>query len=177
MNKLVAFGIFLSAFVLQVNAQKVYATKSASIRFYSHTPAEDIEATNKNAESKLIDKTGQVMFGLLIKGFTFENGLMQEHFNKPDYMNSDKFPKAEFKGTITNIAAVNFAKDGVYNATADGNLTIKGVTKKVTAKGTITITKGKVSLKSTFKLNVKDYGVDGSEVAKDLEITVTAKYD
>ncbi len=158
-------------------SQKTYATKSAQVKFFSHTPAEDIEATNNQAESKLIDKTGQVMFSLLIKGFRFENELMQEHFNGADYMNSTKFPKGEFKGTITNIATVNFAKDGVYNVTADGNLTIKGITKKVATKGTITVAKGKISTKSIFKINVKDFGVDGSEVAKDLEVTVTAKYE
>ena len=172
------FLILLAACSLTaISAQKTYVTKSAQVKFFSHTPAEDIEATNNQAESKLVDKTGQVMFSLLIKGFRFENELMQEHFNGADYMNSTKFPKGEFKGKITNIAAVNFAKDGTYNVTTTGDLTIKGITKKVTAKGTITVTKSKISTKSIFKINVKDYGVDGSEVTKDLEITVTAKYE
>lgn len=157
-------------------SQKTYATKAAQVKFFSHTSAEDIEANNNQAESKLIDKTGQVMFSLLIKGFRFDNELMQEHFNGADYMNSTQFPKSEFKGIITNIATVNFAKDGTYNIAVDGNLTIKGITKKVAAKGTITVAKGQVSTKSIFKINVKDFGVDGSEVTKDLEITVTAKY-
>jgi polyisoprenoid-binding protein YceI len=159
-------------------SQKTYATKSAQVKFFSHTLAEDIEAINNQAESKLIEKTGQVMFSLLIKGFRFENELMQEHFNGADYMNSTKFPKGEFKGTIANIAAVNFTKDGSYNVTANGNLTIKGITKKVTTKGTVTVAKGKVSTKSIFKINIKDFGVDGGkEIAKQLEITVTAKYE
>lgn len=158
-------------------SQKTYATKSAQVKFFSHTPAEDISAINNQAESKLIDKTGQVMFSLLIKGFRFENELMQEHFNGEDYMNSTKFPKGEFKGTITNIATVNFAKDGVYNVTANGNLTIKGIIKKVATKGTITIAKGIVTTKSIFKITIKDFGINASEVAKDLEITVTAKYE
>ena len=158
-------------------SQKTYATKSAQVNFFSRTPAEDISAINNQVESKLIDKTGQVMFGLLIKSFRFENELMQEHFNGADYMNSTKFPKGEFKGIIANIAAINFTKDGTYKVTGDGNLTIKGITKKVATKGTITIAKGKVTMKSMFKINVKDFGVDGTEVAKDLEITVTANYD
>jgi hypothetical protein len=158
-------------------AQKTYATKAAQVKFFSHTPAEDISAINNQAVSKLVSNTGDVMFSVLIKGFRFENELMQEHFNGADYMNSTKFPKGEFKGTITNIATVNFAKDGVYNVTANGNLTIKGITKKVAAKGAITITKGIVSTKSIFKIMIKDFGINASEVAKDLEITVTAKYE
>ena len=31
-------------------------------------------------------------------------------------MESSKFPKEDFKGFITNISAVNFAKDGTYDA-------------------------------------------------------------
>ena len=173
------FLVFVSFFSLATAfSQKTYATKSAQVKFFSHTLADDIEAINNQAESKLVDKTGQVMFSLLIKGFRFENELMQEHFNGADYMNSTKFPKGEFKGTITNIASVNFTKDGTYNVTANGNLTIKGITKKVAAKGNITITKGKVSTTSIFKINIKDFGVDGGkEIANQLEITVTAKYE
>lgn len=158
-------------------SQKTYATKAAQVKFFSHTPAEDISAINNQAVSKLVSNTGDIMFSVLIKGFRFENELMQEHFNGADYMNSTQFPKGEFKGKITNIATVNFAKDGTYKVTATGTLTIKGVTKNVSATGTITVAKGILSAKSLFKINVKDYGVDGSEVAKDLEITVTAKYD
>ncbi len=167
--------------VLVSFSQKTYATKSAQVKFYSHTPAEDIEATNNQAESKLIDKTGQLMFSLLIKGFRFENELMQEHFNGKDYMDSDKFPKAEFKGTIANIAAVNFTKDGIYNVNASGNLTIRGITKLVTAKATVTVTKGVVSSKSVFKIKIKDFGLTGKDIgsviANDMEITTTAKYN
>ncbi len=169
---LVALFTFTNGF-----SQKIYATKSAQVKFFSRTPAEDISAINNQAESKLIDKTGQIMFSLLIKSFRFENELMQEHFNGADYMNSTKFPKGEFKGTIANIAAISFERDGNYNVTGSGNLTIKGITKKVATKGTIVIAKGKVTMNSMFKINVKDYGVDGTEVAKDLEINVIAKYD
>ncbi|KAI9449340.1 Lipid/polyisoprenoid-binding, YceI-like protein [Russula earlei] len=163
-----------------VHAQKIYATKSAQVKFFSSTKAEDIEATNSQAESKLSDK-GQLMFSLLIKGFRFENELMQEHFNEKDYMNSDQYPKSEFKGAITNIATVNFAKNGSYPVVAEGNLTIRGVTQKVTAKGTLTVANGKVSTKSVFKIKAKDFGFTGKlitgTISEELEITVTAKYD
>ena len=171
--------LLLIAFFTLANSftQKTYVTKAAQVKFFSHTPAEDIEATNNQAVSKLVSNTGDIMFSVLIKGFRFENELMQEHFNGADYMNSTKFPKGEFKGKITNIATVNFTKDGTYKVAATGTLTIKGVTKIVSTTGSITVAKTVVSTKSLFKINVKDYGIDGSEVAKDLEITVTAKYE
>jgi hypothetical protein len=156
---------------------KIYTTNKASIRFFSTTPEEDIEATNSQALSSLNIQTGVLNFAALIKGFHFENELMQNHFNDKDYMNSDAFPKSEFKGVISNINKVNFSKDGNYNVTATGNLSIHGATRKVTATGILSLNSGIVTLKSVFKINRVDYGITTNEVADALEITVTAKYD
>lgn len=154
---------------------KTYKSTKGQIRFFSSTPAEDIEATNTQIISSITDK-GDIQFAALIKGFRFENELMQEHFNEEKYLNSNKFPKSEFKGNIVNFSAVNLAKDGSYPVTAEGNLTLHGVTKKVTAKGTIVVSNGKLKLNSVFKLHVQDFNVDGSDVAEQLEITVNADF-
>lgn len=154
---------------------KNFKSTKGQIRFFSSTPAEDIEATNTQILSSITDK-GTIQFAALIKGFRFENELMQAHFNEEKYLNSDKYPKSEFKGNITNFNTVNLTKDGSYPVTAEGNLTLHGVTKKVTAKGTITVNNGKLKLNSVFKLHVQDFNVDGSEVAEQLEITVNADY-
>ncbi len=162
-------------------AQKIYNTKAAQVKFFSKTKAENIEAINNQAESKLIAKTGQLMFSLLIKGFRFENELMQEHFNGEDYMNSDKYPKGDFKGTITNIASIKFDKNGNYPATVDGIITIRGISQKVKASGTITVNNTKISCKSDFKIKIKDFGLKGKDIgtiiANELQITVDAKYN
>jgi polyisoprenoid-binding protein YceI len=61
---------------------------------------------------------------------------VEDHFNNDDYMASGKYPKAGFKGKITNISSADLTKDGKYNVTASGDLTIRDVTKPVTATGT-----------------------------------------
>ncbi|MFK5126636.1 YceI family protein, partial [Klebsiella pneumoniae] len=77
-------------------------------------------------------------------------------------MESDKFPRADFKGTITNIKDINFAKDGVYKATAKGDLTLHGVTKNITVAGSITIKNGKPTITARFPIIMKDFNIDGS---------------
>ena len=162
--------------------EKTYSTKSGVIKFFSNAPLEKIEAVNSQVICKLSNKTGQMGFAMLIKGFKFDNSLMQDHFNE-NYMESSKpkLDKADFKGTITNIAAVNFAKDGSYPVVVDGNLTIHGVTKKVSEKGTIEVSAAKVSIKSIFKLNIEEYGIKGKyigeKIAKEVEITIACKLD
>lgn len=154
---------------------KIFKSTKGQIKFFSATPAEDIEATNTQIISTINDK-GALQFAALIKGFRFENELMQKHFNEEKYLNSVKFPKSEFKGSITNMAAVNLTKNGSYPVTATGNLTLHGITKNISAEGTLTVNAGKLTLNSTFKLHVQDYQVDGGEVAEKLDITIICDY-
>ena len=156
---------------------KIYTTNKASIKFFSSTSVEDIEAINSNTVCTFNTQTGDIRFLALIKSFHFENELMQDHFNTPEYMNSDAFPKSEFKGTIQNIASIDFQKDGKYNIKASGNLTIHGVTKSTTADGTLTVKNGKANLKSVFKIKRLDFGITTDEVSETIEITVTAPFN
>jgi len=71
-----------------------------------------------------------------MKGFEFDRALMMEHFNE-NYVESDKFPKAVFKGTIVNNAAVNYAKDGNYPAKVKGQMSLHGETKEIETEGKI----------------------------------------
>jgi polyisoprenoid-binding protein YceI len=155
-------------------------TKNGYIGFYSHTPMEDIKADNNQAAGVLDVSTGDLVFQVLIKSFHFERALMEEHFNE-NYMESEKFPKAVFKGKITNLASVNFSKNGTYEAVVDGELTIRDVTKKLSTKGTIEVLTAGINASSKFKIVPEDYkieipGVVRDKIAKDLEVTVTMKF-
>jgi hypothetical protein len=52
------------------------------IKFFSTTPAEDIEANNYSATSTLNTSNGSVAFSVPMQGFEFEKRLMQRHFNQ-----------------------------------------------------------------------------------------------
>ncbi|MCY7422772.1 MAG: YceI family protein [Chitinophagaceae bacterium] len=178
MRKFLCSFILLS-FSLIGNAQ-LFSTRSASVSFYSSTPLEDIKAKSSDVESKLLSTTGQLTFMLLVKSFRFDNEMMEEHFNE-SYLESDKFPKADFKGAVNNISSVNFNRDGVYPTTVQGNLTIHGITKAVTTNGTIVIKNGKPTAKCTFPIKVRDYNISGKiigkELAESIAITVDCRYE
>lgn len=161
------------------NKPTVHILKSSSgtVRFFSSTPAEDIEANNNQLISSINTTTGELDFAALIKGFRFENKLMEKHFNEDKYLHSSQFPKATFKGKITNLSSVNLQKDGTYTANAEGNLTIRGVTKKLSPMATITVTNGRLTLQSKFKIRVAEFGIPADDVADQIEITVTGKYN
>ncbi|MEO8771306.1 MAG: YceI family protein [Ferruginibacter sp.] len=170
---------FLITTGLSINAQKVY-TKNGSISFYSKASIENIAADNSQVMSTLDLASGQLQFSILIKAFHFKKSLMEEHFNE-NYMESDKFPKATFKGNIKDLK-IDLTKDGSYPVSVTGDMMIHGVTKNITSPGTIIVKGGVATGNATFKIKLADYKVSIPAVVKDnisetVDITVSCVYD
>lgn len=158
-----------------------YFTRDAKIQFNSDTPMEKIEAVNKSGTAVLDIANGRMEWKVLIKNFIFEKALMQEHFNE-NYMESTKFPNATFKGELVSPDAVNFTKDGTYKVKTKGTMMIHGVQKEIEVPGTITVSKGMVSIQSDFVLAVADYNIAipsvvREKIAKEIAVAVTATLD
>lgn len=158
-----------------------YVTKTGYIRFFSTTPAEDIEGRNKQVNSALDKTTGDFVFKVLMKSFEFEKALMQEHFNE-NYVESDKYPDAMFKGKVANMKDVNFDKGGVYKVIVEGDLTIHGVTRKVKQEGTIEVKGDKLIAKAKFFVKPADYGIKIpkaviNNISESIEVNVDASLD
>ena len=179
MKKIIIFiliAIFLNTNI--VSAQKVFSTKTGQISLDA-TGTVDIKAVNSQVDSKFVDKTGQIVFNALIKAFKFPNGLMEDHFNE-NYMESTKFPKADFRGTITNIATVSFDKNGNYSIIAEGVLTIHGVGQKVVVPGTLIVENGKITIKGNLKVKLTDYitgSYIGSKISEYASLNINCVYE
>ena len=163
-------------------AQKKKTTTSATVSFDATTKLDALpKADNKTTVASLNTKTGEVAFEAVVKNFAFSNPKIQEHFNSAGWMDSDKYPTATFKGTISNLSAVNFKADGTYTANVTGDLTMHGVTKPVTTTATIVVKGKTVTTTSDFSVKVADFNVSGAaigagKVATDPKITVAAEF-
>mgnify|MGYP000849068873 CR=1 FL=1 len=158
-------------------SQGKYFSRDGHIKFFSSTPIEDIEADNHKVTVVLDEATGKVEFSALIKSFEFEKALMEEHFNE-NYMESQTYPKATFKGSIKDF------KTGAYGSEtkvmAVGTMSIHGVSKEVEIPGTMSKTGEEYHLSSKFMVNPDDYKIEipntvREKIAKELEVTVDAK--
>jgi polyisoprenoid-binding protein YceI len=182
-------SVLLSAIVIVLftvsgygqDAAKLVSTKT-HIKFFSTTPAENIEANNTSTVSTINKETGEVVFSVPMQSFEFDKALMQKHFNSEKFLDTKTNPKAKLKARITNPGQVNFSKDGSYSANIEGELTIKGVTKPVKEKGIITVKGNIVLVQSKFNVVLADYGIsfaDGkpsTNIAKTVEVTVDGEY-
>ena len=180
MKKLLLTISFMAVCSVGAFAQK-YMTRTAKISFNASAAGspEKIEAVNNEVANILDATSGDMVFQVLIKSFKFERALMQEHFNE-NYMESDKFPKADFKGKIANLSDVNFTKDGTYNAKVSGKLTIHGVTNDVSVPGTVIVQGGAARLKAKFSVKLQDYKIDIPSVVADKigkEASITLESD
>lgn len=181
MKKQVALAVAILLCLTSGIAQDKYFTKSGKIIFSSKAPLENIEAHNKSVTCVLDTKTGNLQFAVLMKGFEFEKALMQEHFNE-NYVESHKFPKAEFRGQVINSGDITYSKDGSYQAKVKGSLTIHGETKEVETTGTILVKGGKMAANADFIISLDDYKIEIPKIVKDnisktVRITVDCSLD
>ncbi len=175
--------LFLSLVALSGSllAQKK-TTTSATVAFDASTAIDALpKAENKTVIAALDTKAGSVQFEATVKNFAFSNPTIQEHFNEKKWLNSDEFPKFTFKGNITNPSAINFEKNGTYTVSVTGDLTVRGVSKPVTAPATVVVSNGTINATSEFSIKLADYGISGvpidaGKVAKEPKIIVSAEF-
>ena len=157
-------------------------TTSAVISFDATTTLDALpKAENKTVIASLDTKSGTIAFEAAVKSFTFSNPKMQEHFNSKGWMDSEQFATATFKGSIVNLKEVKLTRDGTYAVSVTGDLTIHGITKPVSAKGSITVSGKVTTATSEFSVKLEDYNVSGGAVAagkvsKEPKITVVAEF-
>ncbi|HEX5170820.1 MAG TPA: YceI family protein, partial [Cyclobacteriaceae bacterium] len=122
MKKLILIATI--ALSLNVAGQNLYKGENGKVRFYSDALLEDIEATTKKVTSVLNYTSGEVAVLIPIRSFVFDKSLMQEHFNE-NYLESDKFPEASFKGRLTE--KFSFVPGETRQVNVSGELLIHGV--------------------------------------------------
>jgi hypothetical protein len=175
--KKIFFGFLLTFFCVASFAQKRFYTKTGSISFFSKTTVENISAINKKVLCVWDIATGKIEFSALMKGFEFEKALMQEHFNE-SYVESDKYPKATFKGEIENSSSILFTTDKSYNVKVNGVLTIHGVSKQVSINAIIKLNKSIASATASFSVLLSDYNIKipavvSSNISKSINISIS----
>ncbi|TVQ92045.1 MAG: YceI family protein [Bacteroidetes bacterium] len=163
-------------FVFEATSQ-TYITRNGTIRFFSEAPLENIEAVNRQVSSALDAETGEFVFRVVMRSFSFEKALMQQHFND-NFVESHKYPNATFQGQILDIGEIDFNSDGEYEVTVEGDLTMKDVTRFISEKGTLRISGDNVIGESVFIIRPEDYNISipsryARNIAPEIEVTVS----
>jgi polyisoprenoid-binding protein YceI len=159
-------------FIGVTNSQGKFLTKNGAITFFSSAVVEDIKADNNQVLSIVDAATGKMAISILMKSFLFKKALMQEHFNE-NYVESDIYPKATFKGTILNFENL---KSTESKTQVKGLITIHGVSKEITIDAIFTKLKDTILTKGSFMLALADFNIKipavvANNIAKEIKVT------
>ena len=173
-TKLVSLLIVIS---LSSFAQTKMITKSGKVTFEASVPAfEEVKAKNETVTVVLNTSTGDIASLALVKGFRFKIALMEEHFNE-NYMESDSYPKATFKGKIDNFDVSKLTETSkVY--TLKGKMEMHGKAKDITITANIKKTNDGIEIDADFSLNTDDFNIEiPSVISKKVSKKVAVKLD
>ena len=127
MNKLLV--LLLLAGTIIPTPEKMM-TKTGKVTFEASVPSfEEVKATSETVTCVLNSKTGEIASQTLMKSFRFKTALMEEHFNE-NYIESDKYPKATFRGKINEFDASSLTASA-KDYTIQGTMEMHGKTKDV----------------------------------------------
>lgn len=165
--------IFILFLTYHIDAQEKYLTKKGTIQFEASVPAfEEVKAVNNTVTAILNADKGEIAALALMKGFRFKNALMEEHFNE-NYIASDDYPKATFKGKI-----IDFDKNNIQNKyTIQGTLTLHGTSKEISIEATTAVQEKIISISSSFTtkpadFNIKIPGIVSKKIAEEVQIFI-----
>ncbi len=164
-------------FYIQGSAQKYY-TKTGQINFEASVPAfEPVKASHKTVTALLNTDSGEMAVLALMKGFRFRNALMEEHFNE-NYMESDTYPKAVFKGLIDNFSIENLQNTSSF--IANGTLTLHGKSKKIKTTIEVNAVDDSFTLQTNFSVAPGDFDIKipsvvSEKISDQIVITVDFK--
>ena len=138
-------------------SQVKYLTKSGVLNFEASVETfEEIKASNSNVTAIFNASNGEFAALALVKGFRFKNALMEEHFNE-NYAESDEFPKAIFKGKLTD-----FSLETIQNTyTINGTFSFHGVSQPVeNVSVEVVASKNTFHFKGSFVISPNDFDIE-----------------
>lgn len=139
-------------------AQEKWTTESGTIKFEASIPLlEEISAQNNAVKCVINSKEKTIECLLKIKDFEFKRDLMRTHFNEI-YLESDKYPRASFKGSIPNFDTNKISSKGTI-LTMDGTIKIHGISKKMSVNGIFKKVNNQLKLVANFIIDTDDFQI------------------
>jgi hypothetical protein len=156
-KQLNTFLIVLIITTCEIRAQNVYSCENGKIAFSSNAPLEVIKAESAEMRGAIDVKKRTFAFAVKMTSFIgFNAELQREHFNE-NYMESEKFPEASFKGKI--IEEVDFSNETIYFVRAKGTLTIHGVEQERIINVTVTMRENTATCEARFSVMLTEHNI------------------
>lgn len=129
----------------------------SKVSFTSDAPLESIKASTFASTGLLDPEEHTFVVQVPMRSLEgFNSPLQKEHFNE-NYLRSDLFPNAQFKGRI--IEDISLVKSGDHRVRAKGELLIHGVSKERIIECAVKVDASGVHVRSSFMVAMADHGI------------------
>lgn len=139
-------------------AQKEIKSSKGQVYFEASVPLfEEVNAINETTQCTLNKKNGEITSIVVLKDFSFKLSLMEKHFNEK-YLESDRYPKAIFKGKIQGFNW-NIIGNSNKEFKMKGKLEIHGKIKEINTIVYLKKVENKLEIISDFNINIQDFNI------------------
>lgn len=147
----------LFAMLASLCFSQIYLCKDGVTKFTSEAPLELIKAQSNKTIGVIDCGTKNVAFSVDVDTFEgFNSGLQKEHFRE-NYMETEKYRTATFKGKI--IEDVDFKKNGSVTVRAKGVFNIHGTEKERLLTVKITIKDKEIFVDTNFEVPLEEHNI------------------
>lgn len=159
--------------------QEIYQVQKGTIAFESNAELEIIRAESKILKGLFDLTTGAFAFSVDIQSFQgFNSALQKEHFNE-NYLESNLYPKADFKGKI--LDKIDTQKSN-QTLRAKGKLTIHGVEKERIISVNFRKQNNTFLITTDFNIPLEDHGITiprivYQKISESIKVSISASCD
>lgn len=161
------------------SADSFIMLKTSEVNIKGTSPATDVAAVTKNMSGVINMTNKKFLFTIKMNTFEFENKSMQEHFNEK-YLETETYKYGSFAGTLD--IPIDLTKNHTTNVNIKGTLDIHGVKKVRTIPVSIKVENKKVTITSTFNVNLKEHNIEVpslvfAKIGEDIKVDMVANFE
>jgi polyisoprenoid-binding protein YceI len=155
----------------------IFSCSDGTASFISYAPLEIIKAKSSKVRGAIDVSARTFLFAIRVNTFQgFNSGLQQEHFTE-NFLETDKFPEADFRGKF--IEEVDLTKDGKYDVRAKGIFDLHGTKQERIIKGTIEVKNQTIHVHSQFSVLLEDHNIKiprvlYQKISPEIEVNIDA---
>ncbi len=167
------------AFVTKKNADTIISVKSSVVNITGTSPATDVAAVTKTMTAVINLTNNKFLFRIKMNTFEFENKSMQDHYNEK-YLETETYKYGTFSGTLDK--PIDLSKNSTTTANISGMIDIHGVKKSRYLPVSIKVENKKVTVTSTFNVNLKDHNIEVpslvfAKIGEDIKVDIVANLE
>lgn len=167
--------LFVSTLDISAQSRPYFRTSEGIVEFVSDAPLELITAKSEKLVGIISIENSEFAFEVSINSFIgFNSPLQNEHFLE-NYMQVDRYPTANFTGSIIEI--IDFNKSGLFKVKAKGKFNIHGVEQMMILDIDLEINEDGMIANSEFDILLEDYEIKipkivNKKIANSIHISV-----